>query len=255
MWRKYCLCSLICIFTITSLSACSGGGETDPYALVTLHQATQGQIVSKGFKYRFENPQVIQLNDHLGLIREGNLIEFISGRSLESRLEGISGNYQLCVVKEYSPFVHFRVDKIYTEVDTVFISQAGAINYPRVFKEDEFGHEDYAETDLDRFPYNRTTFLRNQVDKKFYVTCRVEKMEEEGEEIFVLSGDNSKLKVVDPPDGIAVMLKVLLDGNYPFEGGIIFSDVEESLPYRKSTGIVGSSEINFIKYGNTIVSI
>ncbi len=253
MWKKYCLYSLLGIFILTMFAACSGG-EKDPFTLVTLRQATQGNVVSKGFRYRFQSPNIVQVHDHLGLIREGNLIEFISGRSLESRLAGLTEDFELCVIKEYSPFVHFRVEKIYTATDTVFIPQAGAISYPQVHKADEFNAEGYAEFSVDGFPYNKTAFLRSQVDKKFYVTCQVGMEEEEGEKFFVLTGEDSKLRVAEPTDGISLMLKVLMKGNYPFEGGFTFSEAEESFPYRKSTRIVGSVEVDFVKYGMTVVS-
>jgi hypothetical protein len=255
MLKKYSIFFILSVLVVSFIPACSGGGDVDPYALVTLHQATQGKVVSKGFKYRFENPNIVEMNDHLGLIREGSLLEFISGRSLQSKLEGISGDIQLCVVKEYSPYVHFRVEKIYTEIDTVFISQAGAISYPRINKADEFSSEEYTEFSVDRFPYNKTAFLKDQVDKKFYVSCQVMVEEEEGESFFVLAGENSKIKIADPTDGIALMLKMLIKNNYAFEGGFTFTDFEENFPYRKSTGIVGTADISFIKYGKTVVSI
>ena len=255
MLKRFSAVCLLCMFALILAAGCSKKGEVDPYALVTLRQATQDAVVSKGFKYRFENPQVVELNDHLGLIREGNLIEFISGRSLQGRLENISGDFQLCVVKEYSPFVHFRVEKIYTETDTVFISQAGGINYPKVTKADEFTHTSFEDFDIDRFPYNRTAFLKDQVDKKFYVTCNVEEIKEEDQTFFVLAGENTKLKVADPTDGIALMLKMLKANNYPCECGFTFTEMEESFPYRKRTGIVGSVEVDFVKYGQTVISI
>jgi hypothetical protein len=255
MWKQYSAVSLLFLFALGSFSACSKEGEVDPYALVTLRQATQGSIVSKGFKYRFDNPQILQVNDHVGLIREGNLIEFVGGRSLQSRLEGLTGNFQLCVIKEYKPFVHFRVEKIYTEGDTIFISQAGAINYPNIIPAEKFDHSGFEDFDVDRLPVNRTATLKDQVDKKFFVSCSVEEIEEEGGKFFVLAGNESKVKVIDPTDGIAVMLKLLKANNYPFEGGFTFTGMEENFPYRKRTGIVGTAEVNFIKYGRTVVSI
>ncbi len=255
MLKKYSVFFILSILVVVFISACSGGGEEEPYALVTLHQATHGKVVSKGFKYRLDRPKIEEMADHLGLIREGSLIEFISGRSLQSKLEGLSGDFQLCVVKEYSPFVHFRVEKIYSGTDTVFISQAGAISYPKITKAEEYTPKGYTEFSIDGFPYNKTAFLKDQVDKKFMVTCKVMEEEEEGETFFVLAGNESKIKIAEPTDGITLMLKMLIKNNYSFEGGFTFNEYEENFPYRKSTGIVGTAEIDFIKYGNTVVSI
>ncbi|MFH1755643.1 MAG: hypothetical protein ABIA59_08050, partial [Candidatus Latescibacterota bacterium] len=204
MLKKYSIFFMLSVLIVAFIPACGGEGDVDPYALVTLHQVSQNKVVSKGFKYRFDNPQIEQLNDHLGLIREGSLVEFISGRSLESKLQGISGDMQLCVVKEYSPYIHFRVEKVYTEGDTVFISQAGAISYPKIAKADEFSTAGFTKFSLDQFPFNKTAFLKDQVDKKFFVTCKVMLEEEEGETFFVLAGKESKIKVVEPTDGISL---------------------------------------------------
>ncbi len=254
MLKKYYLYCIVAVLAAAFIAACSGGEEVDPYALVTLRQAIHGKVISKGFKYRFKNPQIAELHDHLGIIREGNLLEFISGRSLEDRLEDMTGDFELCVVKEYSPFVHFRVEKIYTETDTVFISQAGAISYPQIYDAEDFNMGDFPEIDVDRFAYNRTSFLKNQEQKSFRTACRVAMEEEEGQRFFVLQGDDSKLRVADPSDGVGVILKMLIEGNYPFEGGFTFAEMEESFPYRQRTRIVGTVDVNFVKYGKRIIS-
>ncbi|MCH8332247.1 MAG: hypothetical protein IH946_12905, partial [Bacteroidetes bacterium] len=148
------------------------------------------KFVSKQFKYRFENPEIVALHRNLGLIREGNLVEFIAGRSLEDKLEGmIDGDFQLNVVKIFSPFVHFKVEQVATATDTTFLPQTGAIGYPRLMNAADFTTDNYAVQDIHTIQYNRTGTLNQLKDKKLEVSARVTIEEEEGVEfLFYLMG-------------------------------------------------------------------
>ena len=133
MVKRIVLNAVIAALLGSILVACGESGEVDPYATVTLREATRGMVVSKGFKYKFQNPEIVALNRNLGMIREGNLIEFIGGRSLEDKLSGkTEGNFELAVVKTFSPYVHFKVEKIFTELDTTFMT-TGSVVYPTIW--------------------------------------------------------------------------------------------------------------------------
>jgi len=219
-----------------------------------LHQATRGQVVSKGFKYKFENPEIVALNRNLGLIREGQLLEFIGARSLEDRLVGkTDGNFALAVMKEFSPYVHFKVEKIYTDVDTTFMTQAGAIVYPTIWDPAEYGIDSYEEKDINAIPYNRTGTLRGLVDTKMMVQGVITREKEEGRTYYLLHGENAKFRVNDPTDGIGLFLKMLVENNYLFEGGIVMTAVEDYGDRMKSK-IAGTVEIQYVKYGDRIIT-
>lgn len=236
------------------LGSCGEKKAKDPYALVTLRQATRGKVVSKGFRYKFEKPNIVALNNHLGVVREGNLLEFISGRSLEDKLAGFKGkDIFLGVVKEFSPFVHFRVEKVFTPTDTIFLSQVGSITYPHVYEAENFDASDFEEYDLDRIPYNRTAIIKKLVGRKFLAKTTILTEEEDGKNVFMLVTKKNKFRVAEPEDGTAVILKMLVGGNYLFEGGITFTDVE-NWPSRRVTHIIGTVSVDFVKYGRTVVS-
>ncbi|UCG52110.1 MAG: hypothetical protein JSW58_00730 [Candidatus Latescibacterota bacterium] len=254
MARKTVLNVVIAARLASMLFACGESGEVDPYATVTLRQATRDMVVSKGFKYKFQNPQIVAMNRNLGLIREGNLLEFIAARSLEDKLVGkTDGSFELAVVKQFSPFVHFKVEKIYTETDTTFMTQAGTIVYPKIWDMAEYGTEGYEEKDIDGIPYNRTGALRALVDQKLRVTAKITVEKEEGRDYYMLHGENAKFRVADTADGTGLFLKVLTENNYPFEGGIIMTGVEDYGARMKSK-IAGTVEIQYLKYGNRIVT-
>jgi hypothetical protein len=247
--------SIIAVFGMLALFGCSGDGKkVDPYAEVTLQQATRGPVViSKGFKYKLRNPQIVDAVGHLMLVKEGNIIEMVTGRSIADKLEGFDmSNVEFNVVKKYSPFVHFQCEQIVSGADTVFISQAGAIDYPRLTAVSEFKAKDYDDYDLDRLKYNRTADLRKAVDKQFKVKGTVSKIEEDGEEVWILSGDQSVVRIVDPSDGIAIVLRQLMANDMEFEGGITFTEVEP-WPDRKDNRICGNVEVDFVQFMGTVV--
>ncbi len=253
MVKRIVLNTVIAVLLGSFLVACGESGEIDPYATVTLREATRGMVVSKGFKYKFQNPEIVALNRNLGMIREGNLVEFIGGRSLEDKLSGkIEGNFELAVVKQFSPYVHFKVEKIFTEIDTTFMT-TGSVVYPTIWEESEYGTDTYEDQDIDAIPYNRTGALRQLVDKKVRVTAKITEEKEEGRIYYVLHGKNAKFNVGDTSDGTGMILKILAENGYPFEGGFIMTEVEDYGDRMKSK-IAGTVEIQYVKYASKIIT-
>jgi hypothetical protein len=254
MVKRIVLNVVMAAFLASLLIACGEAGEVDPYATVTLHQATRGKVVSKGFKYKFQNPEVVALNRNIGLIREGQLLEFIGARSLEDRLsDKTEGNFELAVVKEFSPYVHFKVEKIYTEMDTTFMTQTGAVVYPTIWDPADYGVDSYEEKDINAIPYNRTGTLRGLVDTKMMVQGVITLEKEEGRSYYMLHGENATFRVADPSDGIGLFLKMLIENNYLFEGGIMMTAVEDYGERMKSK-IAGTVEIQYLKFGDRIIT-
>jgi len=254
MARRILLPALISVLLASSLVACSDSGPKDPYATVTLHQVTQNVVVSKQFKYKFENPEIIAMHRNLGLIREGNLLEFIAGRSLEDKLEGkTDGDFQLNVVKIFSPFVHFKVEQVATAEDTTFLPQTGAIGYPRLMNAADFTTDNYETQDVHTVPYNRTGTLNQLKDKKLEVSARITLEEEEGAKFFMLHGENAKFRVADTGNGTGLILKLLTEENYLFEGGVILTEVEP-FGQRRNNKIAGTVEIQFVRYGDRVIT-
>jgi hypothetical protein len=194
------------------------------------------------------------MNGDLLLVREGNLIEIIAGRSIADKLEGKDLSIvEFNVVKKYTPYVHFKCEQIVTGQDTVFISRSGTIAYPAIVPETEFQAKDHDEYDLDRLKYNRTADLRKAVDKQFWVTGNLALVEEDGEEVWMLTGNRgSTVRIVDPTDGIMIALKLLLQNNEAFEGGVTFTEVEPWTD-RRDNQICGNIEIDYIKLMSKVI--
>lgn len=255
---KRCIATMsIAVVGILLVAGCGGEGkQIDPYAEVTLQQATRGPVViSKGFRYKLRTPEIVEKSGHLLLVREGNIMEFIAGRSIADKLEGVDlTNVEFNVVKKYSPYVHFKCEQIVSGQDTVFISRTGAIDYPRITPVSEFKSKDHVEYNLDRLRYNRTADLRKAVDKQFHVTGNLALVEEDGEDVWMLSGARgSTVRIVDPTDGIVIVLRLLIKNGEMFDGGVTFTEVEP-WPERKNNHICGNIEVDYVKYLDKIVS-
>jgi hypothetical protein len=255
MKRCITLMSVV-VFGLLFVAGCGGEGKkVDPYAEVSLEQATRGPVVvSKGFRYKLKNPQVVEMNGHLLLVREGNIMEIIAGRSIADKLEGLDPtNIEFNVVKKFSPYVHFKCEQVVSGEDTVFISQAGSIDYPRIVPVADFRTRDHDDYDIDRLKWNRTADLRKAVDKQLWVAGTVALIEEEGDEVWILSGDRgAAVRIVDPTDGVTIILRQLLERGGEFEGGITFTEVE---PWndRKNNHICGDIEIDYVRFLDKIV--
>ena len=254
MTRKWIVHLILGVAMAASLMACSDSGEADPYQLVTLKELTYSPPVSKNFKYKLENPNIIALYRNLGLIRDGNQIEFIAARSLADRLEGhTDGALELAVEKKFSPFVHFKVERIVAEGDTMFPSQAGGIAFPQITTAEEYGIDVYEEQDIDNIPYNRTGTIRALKDKKIHVTGKIVAEKIEGQTVYYLEGENSKLRIGDMSDGIGLMIQALHDGNYLFDGGVILTEPE---PYadRMKNQVAGTIAVQYLMYGDRLIT-
>ena len=245
-------CFLTCSLVLAGLLVIFGCGEekkVDPYAQVSLEQATRGPVViSKGFKYKLVNPQVVGAHGHVAFVREGNIMEVVVGRSIADKLASIDmKNFQLNVKKQYQPYVNFKVEQIVSGTDTVFITGAGAIDYPKLYPAASFVSKDHEDYNLDRLKYNRSADLEKARDKQFRVTGTVSIAEEDGEQVYMLSKDGTTCRIVDPDDGISIVLKQLADNKLPFDGGITFTEVEPWAD-RRQNQISGDVVVDFVKY-------
>jgi len=253
MIRKAILPLMLAVLVASMLVACSNSGEKDPYALVTLRDVTQGSVVSKGFKYKFQNPNIVAMYRNLAIISDGHLMEFIGARSLEDKIQDhVNGFFELSVVKEFSPYVHFKVEKCATETDTIFFSAAGSIPWPLMASADKFSTDTYEQVDINTIPYNRTGVLNQISDKKIKIKARIKEEEEEGKHYYVFEADNAKFRIADTNDGVGLILKILQKNNYWFEGGVVMTSREEYAT-RMKTKVAGTFEIQYVKYGDRII--
>ncbi len=255
MTKRINLHILIAVMLASVAVACGEEEKVDPYKTVTLREVTRSTVVSKGFKYKLVQPEIVALNRNLGLIRDGNILEFIAARSLEDKIAGkMDGYFDLHVVKKFSPYVYFKVNQINTDTDTIFTNQRGAIAYPIITTEADYGTDAYEDKTIDEFQYNRTQTLNNLKEKKIkLVNAPIVVEMAEGRKHYYLEGKNGRVKIDQMSDSIGLIFKLLATSNYNFNGGVTLIEVEEYGKRIKSK-LVGTVEINYIMFGDKLIT-
>lgn len=256
MLRKSISLSLVAVLAAVLVAGCGGKKTVDPYATVTLRQATYGPpVISKGFKYKLVNPEIVGTAGNLGLIREGNITSMITGRALADKLENMDKSHvTFNVVKKFSPYVYFNVDQVISGQDTVFISQAGNVLLPEIYPGDKFSSKDHTDTDLNRFRWNDSGGLQRMVEKKYAVKGDVVQVEEDGNEVWMLKDERTALRITDPTDGVTLILNLLQKNKIPFEGGITYNEVEDWTA-RRNNHIAGSVSVDWIRFAGKVFKV
>jgi hypothetical protein len=261
MIRKCLSLCLVMAVSAVLVGGCGGDENVDPYAEISLRQATYGPpVISKGYKYKLVNPDIVSAAGHLCLVREGNVTSMISGRSIADKIEAMDkSDITFNVVKEFSPYVHFRAEEVYSGADTVFISSAGTIFYPTIKEYTEFKAKDYDEINWRNLEFNNSANLKRVVDEKFHAEGKIKQVDEEGEMVWMVEGGRgTKFRVDNVDDALLIALRLLpgvdSEEGADFVGGITFAEIEEWAD-RRSNQISGTVTIEYLKYGDLVFSI
>ncbi|MCK4235584.1 MAG: hypothetical protein KAX38_00600 [Candidatus Krumholzibacteria bacterium] len=251
---------LIVVFLTGILAGC-GGKVEETYIMTTLREATRGSILSPGFKFGFDTPKFISTHKNLALVREGNLIEFFTGRDIENKSKLVEGKkFTLGARKIFNPVVHFTVDFMVSGGDTVRVGEPYEVSFPTLMKKFEYDTEGFEEVDLDALTSN-TRLLKPIFNTSFLVKNGKVAYEEipdpKGKEPsmeFTLRLKNVRFVIDDLSDEMQLILKALINENLYFEGGVSYgSRPTTSQKYRKANDLGGKVKVDFIKYGNLVV--
>jgi hypothetical protein len=233
--------------------------ETGPeYVPASLREITRGEVLSMNYKYELANPNLIVLHDHLGLARDGNLIEFLAGGSLEAKLEAYrDGDFGLGVRRAFSPFVHLRVERVTTDRDTVLVPDRENYDFPILVNPAGFDTSGFEPFDLASLIYDRKRELEKYVGMKMAVEGTIRYANLDGEFYYVLQGlgnPEALVRLDEEYPGMILILKALLQENIQFKGGITFLEVANWGALRKPFKISGPATIEYVEFGGRIVT-
>ena len=257
--------TILIIALISGVFAGCGGKVEESYQMVTLREASHAGIVSPGFKFGIDSPEFIAVKGNIGMVREGNLIEYFTGEDLENKVKMVEGKkFVAGVIKAYTPKVHFSVDFFAMGSDTIRVGQAGYAEFPTLLRGYDEGN--YEEVEIELIDHS-TPKLKNIYDTRFKVEDAKLTWEEiqdaKGETVwtymltfpkvrFIVDGDE-----IDP--GMELILKALINENLLFSGGISYggmpsaSDFPRS--YRNNTKIGGIVKLEYVKYAGEVCPI
>ena len=253
MMKKMVSAAVLMVLAMVALAGCSGDKVEDPYLTTSLHQAFYGPLpASKGYKYKIRGAEVVESAGHLAMVRQGNVTEFIAGRSIEDKMEGYEGQSMIFnCVKKYTPYTLFKCEQLIAGNDTIFMPQAGSIYYPRITPVAEYKSKNHDEMNPLNIRYDRSEQLRKLEEEQFTFKAPVE-WDHEEEEWYIV-GPRARLRVEKPDDFTEIILRLLAKEGVDFEGGITYNETDE-WEDRKDSQIAGTVTIDYITYMGKVFS-
>ncbi|MBU8923129.1 MAG: hypothetical protein KOO63_15025 [Bacteroidales bacterium] len=257
--------TILIIALISGVFAGCGGKVEENYQMVTLREAGHAGITSPGYKFGIDSPEFIAVKGNIGMVREGNLIEFFTGEDLENKVKMVEGKkFVAGVIKSFTPRVHFSVDFFAMGSDTIRIGEAGYAEFPtllRGFDEGNFEEIDIALVD------HSTRMLKNIYDTQFKIEDAKLSWEEiqdaKGETIWAYMLTFPKVRFIVDMDeldpGMELLLVALINENLLLTGGISYGGMpsasEFPRSYRNNTKIGGVVKLEYVKYAGDICPI
>jgi hypothetical protein len=250
--------SLVVAILLTGVLASCKGKVEDTYVLTSLKNAAAGDVVSIGFKYSFDSPNVIGAANNVALVREGNRIEFFIGDGLEAKLKGVEGKqFAVATRKYFTPYIHFVVDYLMAGSDTIMVGEPSGVKLPLLRPEAQFvAPEEYVVVDLNKITSSALT-LKEIADKKFKVENAKIVSEQIGTESkLVMKLKNVGFTIEEPNDAMLAVLKAVMNENKPFNGGASYGAVPRGdRAAREKLNIGGDVKIGYILFGGNAIMI
>jgi hypothetical protein len=252
-----------------ALAGCGKGKQVDLYTKATLREATYGEVVSDGFRYKIVNPQIVDTLGNFVVVRQGNLTEFVTGNGIAAQVGklGDKKNLSFNVVKRFTPIVYFQCINIISPTDSLVVSHEKPIAFPRTA--DAASYEppaDYVDTEMAELRYDDTVGLQERVGKKLALRAKLVRVEGDSAAVWMLEGDKpcpstflrreervtvAKLRVKTPRPSLEIVLRLLARTDQDFVGGVTFVAIEP-YPARAEDQICGTVEIGYVRFLNTV---
>jgi hypothetical protein len=243
------------------LASCHGKVQ-ETYVVTSLRNAARGDVVSIGFKYAFESPDVIGMANDFALVREGNEVEFFVGDGLQAKLKEVEGKkFVMDVRKYFSPYTHFIVDYLVAGSDTITVGEPGSSKLPLLRPASQFtAPEEYETIDLAKLTPALPS-LNEIRDKKFKVTgakISYDQAQEGGTSTwtYAINLKNVRFFIDETNDAMLAVLNAMMNEGKPFDGGVQYVSDPHTLSreYREKMKTGGKVKIGYVMYGGNAVT-
>ena len=280
-WFSVLVLGLLAV-TIFGLTGCGEKEEVDPYVYDSVRRIMEGDTLSVGFLFEIDAPEFEYVRGNTGMIRNGNLLNFLVYEDIEHTYRNLAGT-MLGVVKSFSPQpTHMVVQRIkrngVVEVDS--IPRPASYVLPRLLRAGSIDLETpgaplpeigWKTKDLKEA---RATFLPETEDdplrpiqtgiETFVYHPRHDladsvKMNPSAEDFaWYAVFPEACLEITDLTPGAEWMLHLFLEKDLPLIGSFSMLSLEDEYRVRKIDHevlghVIGTMKINWFKYGNTFV--
>ncbi len=274
------------VLTIIGLAGCSKEEVVDPYAYDSVRRIMDGDTLSVGFLFEIDAPEFEYIKGDVGIIRNGNLLNFLVGQDLENNAPNLAGSL-LGVKKTFTPQpTHLVIQRI--KKNGVVVQDS--IPAPKGYKLPHLLRSGAIAQDLPGAPLpdigwkaagikeaTATYLPENEGDPaktiksafaNFVYRPRfdLEETDADGNPVvpteedyrWYAIGEECFLEIVDLTEGGEWMMHLLLDKDLPLIGAFTVTELEETYRVRKDEheGLghyVGKMRVVWFQYANTYV--
>jgi hypothetical protein len=270
------LLGVVVAFTVLSIAGCGGKKEVDPYVYASLRAVTRGDTLSKNFLFEIDAPRFEYVKGNTGLVRDGNLLEFVVAKDLERNYSSYAGA-RLGVKKLFSPTTHLQVRRIKRGTEVTALDTSFAYVVPRVItlSEDDARTPGAPLPELDwkKIDEAKNYMPKEEGDDPIEVQSVVERFvrvprhdltdaqkTSPGPQDYAWYAvfPNAAIQLVDVPAGAEWMLELLRAQGKPLIGSFSLTEVVENYADRRTEhpgigNVIGKMHINWFRYANTAV--
>ncbi len=268
--------------TLFGLIGCGGKEEVDPYVYDSLRRVIKGDTLSVNFLFEIDAPKFEYVRGDVGMIRDGNLLEFLVAKDLEDTYPNLAGTL-LGVKKTFTPQpTHLVLKRIkrngVIEADSLPTPQGYVL--PKLLRSGQVDLEtpgaplpdlgwktkDIKNARAVYLPENEGDDLKavqSGIENFVYVPKHdlpEDKAANPGPEDYAWYAvfPNAALEIVNLDPGADWMLHLLKDQDYPLVGSFSLVSLVDEYSQRKIEHpglghVVGTMQINWFKFANSFI--
>ncbi|MHB8080235.1 MAG: hypothetical protein ACYDIE_13385 [Candidatus Krumholzibacteriia bacterium] len=256
------------LLSCLGLAGCGGKQvAVDPYVYGSLRAVTRGVIQSPNYLFEIDAPKFEYVKGNVGIVRDGNLLEFLVAKDLEQNAASYQGT-RLDVQRIFGATPHLKLRRVKRNGQVTAVDTAYAYVLPRVFKLTA------AQTQTPGAPLPDLDW-KNVDDAKHYLPkepggpqiqvqslvarfVRAPLPTDPGKQAWFAVFPNASLELVDLNPGAEWMLELLAAKQLPLLGSFTLTEVYENYVDRQAEHgvlghVVGKMRVNWLRYANTFV--
>lgn len=261
------LLGAVALLSCLSLAGCGRKKAADPYVYASLRAVTRGDTLSKNFLFEIDAPQFEYVKGNVGLVRDGNLLEFLVAKDLEKNAASYQGAL-LGVKKLFTPTTHLLVRRVKRGGQVTMLDTAFTFALPRVIKltsdqtqtpgaplpDLDWKKIDEAKNYMPKEPGGPAIEVQSLVERFVHAPKPSNPQQMGWYAVF----PNATLEIVDLSPGAEWMLEMLNAKHLPLQGSFTLTEVVDNYADRKVENgvlghIVGKMKVNWFRYANTFI--
>jgi len=261
------LLGVVVLLSCLSLAGCGKKKAADPFVYASLRAVTRGDTLSKNFLFEIDAPQFEYVKGNAGIVRSGNVLEFVVAKDLEQNVSSYQGAL-LGVQKLFTPVTHLKVRRVKRGGQAAMVDSAFTYALPRVIKltaeETQTPGAPLPDLDWKKIEDAKNYLPKDaggaaiQVQSLVARFVRAPKPAAPQQQGWFAVFPNATLEIVDLSPGAEWMLELLNAKRLPLQGSFTLTEVVENYADRKTENgmlghIVGKMKVNWFRYANTFV--